>query len=116
MWDIFTNPYLACAAEPGQIGLLQDDLGRHLWPDVDEPIAESDEDRLLSGLAGLHARYWESEALGLPWLVQPSELFAVMGPHTGEVADRLRPPPSSSAPRWSALASGIAAPLARRLA
>jgi hypothetical protein len=80
VWSIFKNPYRACATEPGHFGLLLDDLSAYLLPDVDEPITEQSEDALLSALARLHARFWDSDALALSWLVQPSTLMAALGP------------------------------------
>jgi aminoglycoside phosphotransferase (APT) family kinase protein len=58
-----------------------DDLSEHLFPDVDEPISEHEEEVLLNKLADLHARYWNSEALTLPWLVRPAARFALLAPH-----------------------------------
>ncbi len=80
VWSVFKNPYRACATQPGQFGLLLDDLSDYLLPDVDEPITEQGEDALLAALARLHARYWNSDALALSWLVQPSMLIAALGP------------------------------------
>src|SRR5205823_271372 len=68
IWDVFACPYLAYAAEAGEVGLLMDDLSPCLLPDVDEPIAEAEEDALLEALARLHARYWESAEARPPWL------------------------------------------------
>jgi hypothetical protein len=87
VWSVFTNPYRACAVEPGQFGLLLDDLSDYLLPDVDEPITERDEDALLAALARLHAHYWNSDALALPWLVQPSMLMAALGPRAATDID-----------------------------
>jgi len=81
MWDFFHCPYLAYATVEGYIGLLMEDLSDHLFPDVDEPISLEAEEAALSSLAGLHARYWESEALKLPWLTRATESFGAMGPH-----------------------------------
>ncbi|HSP55064.1 MAG TPA: hypothetical protein VLS25_05700, partial [Dehalococcoidia bacterium] len=85
VWSVFHCPYRAYAIQDGEIALLMDDLSEHLFPDVDEPIELAHEDLLLDALAGLHAKYWNSEVLDLPWLVTPAELFGVLGP--GSVAE-----------------------------
>lgn len=80
VWDVYRCPYRAYVIQGGEIALLMDDLSEELFPDVDEPITPDDEDVLLSALAGLHARYWNSDALGLPWLAGPADFFSVLGP------------------------------------
>jgi hypothetical protein len=85
VWHIFANPYIACAAEDDGMAVLMDDLSGHIWADrleIDDPppISEDDEDALLLALARLHARFWQSEVLRLPWLLQPADRFAVLGP------------------------------------
>jgi len=65
--------------------VLMEDLSEHIWADRPEiadppPFSEDDEDALLLALARLHARFWQSEALRLPWLLQPADRFAVLGP------------------------------------
>jgi hypothetical protein len=80
IWETYHCPYLACAIEPGELGLLMEDLGEGLLPDVDSPLASAQEDRLLSALAALHARFWEADALDLDWLTSPRQLFSVLGP------------------------------------
>lgn len=92
VWDAFACPYLAYAAENGQVGLLMEDLGEHFLPDVDEPISQAHEDLFLDALARLHARFWESDALRLPWLASPLTAFAVLGPHSAK-KDGLGPIP-----------------------
>lgn len=82
VWNVFDCPYLAFAREPGSIGLLMRDVAPHLLPDVREPIAAEAEDRLLTRLARLHARYWESAAPSLPWLGNPRHAITVVGPWT----------------------------------
>jgi hypothetical protein len=93
VWQVFHSPYLAYATEDGQVGLLMEDLGAHLLPDVDEPMAEAQEDQLLAALAGLHARYWQAECLNLPWLLTPRQSFAVMSPRVADVRFVGRPAP-----------------------
>jgi len=90
VWEVFRCPYRAYAAQDGEAALLMDDLSEHLFPDVDQPIAELHEELLLDTLASLHAKYWNSEALRLPWLVAPAKLFAVLGPHSAD-EEVLRP-------------------------
>jgi Phosphotransferase enzyme family len=80
VWEVFGCSYRAFAEERGDAGLLMDDLSDHLLPDIDEPIAVADEDALLAALAALHARYWESDVLQLPWLAAPAVRFSFLGP------------------------------------
>jgi len=47
---------------------------------VREPIAEAHEEALLTGLARLHARFWESPALELPWLAEAPALVRLLWP------------------------------------
>ena len=83
VWEVFSCPYLAFAVQEGQVGLLMEDLTDHLFPDVDEPIAEADEDALLAVLARLHGRFWNSETLRFPWLMPPQTTLGLMGPRAG---------------------------------
>jgi hypothetical protein len=71
IWDVFACPYLGYATGPDDMALLMDDLTPHLFPDVREPIDEQDEELLLRALARLHARFWGSPVLELPWLAGP---------------------------------------------
>ncbi len=84
VWETFHRPYLAYAVQGGEFALLMEDLSEHLFSDVDEPISLEAEEAALSSLAGLHARYWESDALKLPWLTRISESFGAMGPHASD--------------------------------
>jgi hypothetical protein len=70
VWDAFVSPFVAYAVEGGggQSGLLMEDLEEYLFPDRREPIALGAEDELLRALARLHARFWRSPALSIPWL------------------------------------------------
>jgi len=83
VWEIFRCPYLGFAADDGRAALLKEDVSAYLLPDVDEPIDVAVEDLLLGALARLHARYWESELLDLPWLVSPATFFGLLGPQAG---------------------------------
>ena len=92
VWEVLECPYRAFASHGGEAGLLMDDLSDHLLPDIDEPIAVADEDALLSALAALHARYWESDVLQLPWLAAPAIRFALLGPMASTEETRLPEP------------------------
>ena len=92
VWEVLECPYRAFAVSGGDAGLLMDDLSDHLLPDIDEPIAVADEDMLLSALAALHARFWESDVLRLPWLAAPVVRFALLGPQSATEEAR-RPSP-----------------------
>jgi hypothetical protein len=78
-WQAFASPYLAWAADGHEIGLLMEDLSDHLLPDVREPVAEADEERILGALASLHAAFWESPSLDRSWLARPHQLFGLVG-------------------------------------
>jgi hypothetical protein len=122
VWQVFACPYLAFAIEPGSIGLLMQDLTPHLLPDVREPIDVASEDALLSHLARLHARFWESEALGFPWLAKAGPAISVIGPVVLD-RDPLPPLPSPlrerTAEGWAEafrrLSAAEAAPLRRSI-
>ncbi|HEU4759205.1 MAG TPA: phosphotransferase, partial [Dehalococcoidia bacterium] len=90
VWNVFQCPYRAYAIQDGEIALLMDDLSEHLFPDEDAPIAVLHEDIVLDTLAGLHAKYWNSEVLGLPWLVASAKFFGVLGPRAAD-EEALRP-------------------------
>jgi hypothetical protein len=72
VWEAFVSPYVAYAVEGQRSGLLMEDLGAHVFSDVREPIPRSHEDELLTALARLHARFWRSPALSIPWLGRAS--------------------------------------------
>jgi len=80
VWDAFVSPYVAYAVERGRSGLLMEDLGAHVFPDVREPIARQHEDELLSALARLHARFWRSPALSMAWLGRASSTSELVLP------------------------------------
>jgi hypothetical protein len=80
VWKIFSCPYVAYAVEEGEVGLLMEDLGDYLRPNVAQPLTVDEEDAFLRSLAALHARYWNAEALNLPWLAAPLRRFAILGP------------------------------------
>lgn len=80
VWDAFECPYRAVAANASTFTLVMDDLTQHLFPDVREPIDEEREDALLASIAGLHARFWQSAALTLPWLARPEQYATLLFP------------------------------------
>ena len=80
VWEAFVSPYVAYAVEGGRSGLLMEDLGAHVFPDVREPISRPTEDQLLAALARLHARFWYSPALAIPWLGRASSTSDMMLP------------------------------------
>lgn len=93
VWSAFARAHLAFAVEGSEVGLLMEDHSDCLLPDVREPIDRSTEEALLSAIATLHARFWESPALSLPWLTRPEWYADVLGPHQAgdEVALRGAP-------------------------
>jgi hypothetical protein len=70
VWEPIECPYLAYWSGDGEIGLVMDDLSPFLLPDVRAPLSEDQEERLLVALAELHAQFWSSPALDLPWLAR----------------------------------------------
>jgi Ser/Thr protein kinase RdoA (MazF antagonist) len=92
VWAAFACPYRAWATADGEIALLMDDLSPDLVPD-DGPLTAAQEDALLEALARLHARYWESDALRLPWLTPPLAPVDLLSPATA--ARRLAEGPSA---------------------
>jgi hypothetical protein len=83
LWSVFHCCYRGYATKGGEVALLMDDLGEHLFPDEDEPISVADEDTLLGTLAAMHARFWKSDALELAWLNTPEQFLTVLGPDSG---------------------------------
>jgi hypothetical protein len=78
VWQSFDCPYRAFARENGEIALLMDDLSPFLFPDQRVPLRVEEEERLLHALAEMHARYWTSEALSLPWLALPHHFAGLL--------------------------------------
>jgi hypothetical protein len=95
VWKAFVSPFVAYAVEGGQSGLLMEDLGAHVFPDVREPIARAHEDELLAALARLHAGFWRSPALSMPWLARASSTSELVFPAVLDdtAALALMPPP-----------------------
>ena len=108
VWDVLACPYRAYAAANGEVGLLMADLTRWLLPDVDAPLSIGQEDQLLSALASLHARYWQSDVLDLEWLARPAQIMRVLGPEAPQL-DVGRP----LEPLFELVRAGWAAALAR---
>src|SRR5205807_2503214 len=90
VWDMFDCPYRAFSMQPEEIGLLMDDLTPCLAPDLDQALEAEQEDALLRALALLHARFWESDVLDLPWLATTEHRLAILGPESAE--EELRRP------------------------
>lgn len=80
VWDAFECPYRGVTADASTFTLVMDDLTPHLFPDVREPIDEQREDALLESIAALHARFWQSPALALPWLARPEQYATLLVP------------------------------------
>jgi hypothetical protein len=89
IWEILNNPYLAFSREVveaagdenvEQITLLMHDLGPWLVPASAGRLSIEREDLFLRMLAALHARFWQSDALQLPWLAAPTVRFSILGP------------------------------------
>jgi hypothetical protein len=72
VWEAFVSPYVAYAVEGSRSGLLMEDVGAYVFPDVRQPIALGSEEELLAALARLHARFWRSPALSISWLGRAS--------------------------------------------
>jgi len=90
IWEVAACPYLAHAIEPGQFGLLMDDLTPWLLhPGCRLSIEQ--ENAFLRALASLHARFWESDAIASSWLAPLPVRFSILGPGAGEEELRRHP-------------------------
>ena len=78
MWEPLACPYVAFATEDDDVALVMEDLTPFLFPDVRMPLPEEAEEQLLTALATLHARFWSSPALELPWLAQPEHYAGLL--------------------------------------
>lgn len=119
VWEEFHCPYLAHGEAPGLAAMLMEDLTPSLFPDVREPLAPASEDALLGALAAMHARFWESRALDLPWLVAPHVYGALLGPGSGAEEARRKPShPMFTRVRagWGYALARVSPPVARLLA
>jgi hypothetical protein len=95
VWEAVTNSYIAFAVEAGEVGLLMEDLSEHLAPDVREPIHVEQEEGLLGALATLHARFWDSPALDLPWLARAQHFAGLLDAPSAVNGDALAVLPSA---------------------
>lgn len=83
IWRAFSCPYLAYAIEGDAIALVMEDLTPHVLPDVRQPIAEEQEERLLHALTAMHAHFWTeaghpSAVLDLPFLARPEHHIGML--------------------------------------
>ncbi len=92
VWDCFVCPYRAFAIDTQEIGVLMDDLTDHLLPDEQKPVAVLHEDLVISGMAAMHAAFWEPDELSIPWLLKPEHYFGMMGPGNYPEDVRAAPP------------------------
>lgn len=119
VWEIFACPYVACAAEPGEIGLLLRDLTPELLPDVRAPLEAEQETALLAALARLHARFWDAGALTIDWLVRPAQYCDLLAPSVAAdpaALAELSPSLRVDVPRgWASALSRLPPAVARHL-
>jgi hypothetical protein len=83
VWEVFRNPYRAFAMQNGEVGLLMTDLTDSLVSPAGRALTETQENDFLGSLAALHARFWESESLQIPWLAPLSARFHILHPTAG---------------------------------
>jgi hypothetical protein len=106
IWDVFECPYLAFADDEHESGLLMRDLGDRLLPDERAAMRDDQELALLTGLARLHATFW-NRVPAAGWLARPSNYCEMMAPSIvsdpGELA-RLPPPLQTAVGRGWAVA------------
>ena len=94
VWEVIECPYLAFWTAEGEIGLVMDDLSPFLLPDARAPLREDQEEQLLAALAALHARFWFSPALELPWLARAEHYAALLDAHSAPSGDAATELPS----------------------
>ena len=85
VWDAFACQYRAFAIEGDVYGLLMVHLKNELFT-ADTAFVASDEDTLLGAMAALHARYWNSNTLELPWLQNTWHRMFLLSPHDNVAA------------------------------
>jgi len=116
VWEAFVSPFIAYAVEGGRSGLLMEDVGAHMFPDVRERIAPAHEDALLAALARLHARFWRSPVLSISWLGHAASTSGFLLPAVLDdaAALALMPPPLRERLRlgWNAALARVSAPAA----
>lgn len=119
LWQIFACPYVACAVEAGEIGLLLRDLTPELLPDARVPLSEAQEGDLLSALAQLHAQFWGASVSAIDWLVRPAQYCDILAPSAAAdpaAVAVLSPPLRDAVPRgWASALSRLSAAAARHL-
>ncbi len=93
VWDSFVRAHLAFAVEGSEVGLLMEDYSGFVVRDVREPVPVGTEEALLHALASLHARFWDSPALGLPWLSRTEFFCDILGPLQAGDEEALRGAP-----------------------
>lgn len=94
VWKIFVSPYLAFFENTEEAAVLMEDLTPNLFPDVREPLNEWQERLIITTLARLHAAYWNSTLLDLPWLARFSSYWSILGPErlVQEITAQVLPP------------------------
>jgi len=95
VWEVFTRPHLAYAVQGNEVGLLMEDYSAWTVPDVKEPIDRGKEESLLGALATMHARFWESPVLSLPWLTKAPWYSDVLNPRPEGYEEALRGAPEA---------------------
>jgi phosphotransferase family enzyme len=94
VWKIFVSPYLAFFENEEEAAVLMEDLTPYLLPDVREPLIERQEQLIVRALTRLHAMYWDSPILELPWLTQSVSYWSLLGPERmgQEITSQVLPP------------------------
>ena len=93
VWNVFHCPYLAYASTDGEMALLMEDVGEHLFPDERTPLSHGAEEALLGALARLHARFWDAPVLGARWLTRAEATLDILRPGDRREDAVAAPPP-----------------------
>ncbi len=119
VWEFLACPYVAYAHAPGEVALLLHDVSAGLLPDERTPLSEEQEVALLTALARLHARFWDSRALAREWLVRPGQYCEMLGPSVAESPEAqstLSPTLQTDVPRgWRSALPRLTPAVARKL-
>ena len=118
IWEVYACPYVAHAVADGEVGLLMDDVGPYLLPDVRQPLEEASEDLLVDSLARLHARFWNASELDNPRLAAPARVLGMLGPrHARELgtSDGLAPVVERARRGWEFAFQHLPASIVTRL-
>jgi hypothetical protein len=83
IWTCVASPYVACAREGATVALLMRDLSSYLLPDVRAPLEVDQEDALLTVLARLHARFWNT-SIAPAVLARSEDFVELLGPRCTE--------------------------------